>query len=66
MRNIRASDSKEMAQSTSPQMAAALRAAQRRADGSVEELSSLCLLPLMINKVDPSLPLLLFSSTHTP
>jgi hypothetical protein len=51
-------------QACSQQIKDAVRAAQRRAEGGVEELASLSLLPLMINSVDPSLPIIIFSSTQ--
>ncbi len=42
----------------------ALSAAQRRQNGGPEELAALALLPLLISHADPSLPVVLFSSTH--
>jgi hypothetical protein len=45
-------------------LAAAVESARRRAQGGAEELQALCLLPLLVNRVDPSLPIVLFSSTH--
>ena len=50
--------------SGNPKLAAAVESARRRAQGGEEELEALCLLPLLINRVDPSLPIVLFSSTH--
>jgi len=47
-----------------PQLARAIRAAERRVNDGQEELLSLTLLPLIIHAVDPSLPIVLFSSTH--
>jgi hypothetical protein len=47
-----------------PQLVRAIRAAERRVKDGREELLSLTLLPLLIHAVDPSLPIVLFSSTH--
>jgi hypothetical protein len=47
-----------------PKLEFALAAASRRSQGESEELLGLCFLPLLINLVDPSLPIVLFSSTH--
>lgn len=43
---------------------AAVAAAKRRCDGGREELAALTLLPLLLSHADPSLPIIIFSSTH--
>lgn len=43
---------------------AAMAAAQRRYQGGREELAALTLLPLLLSHADPSLPIILFSSSH--
>lgn len=43
---------------------AAVLSAQRRRDGGREELPALTLLPLLLSYADPSLPIVVFSSSH--
>lgn len=45
-------------------LASAIDAADHRRNGGVEDLAALTLLPLLLSHADPSLPIVLFSSSH--
>jgi hypothetical protein len=47
-----------------PQLQRSVSAARRRINGGKEDICCLSFLPLLLSHADPSLPVLLFSSTH--
>jgi hypothetical protein len=46
------------------QLSSAIEAARSRIANGKEDLRALTLLPLLLSRIDPSLPIILFSSTH--